>query len=398
MKRSNPLFCKRTSWQGRTGYVVGNQVLRLTTLTGGGHIADLRLENVAGPAGVNPLWTPPWRTIDPHQYRERNHLADYGSITEGKLLSGIVGHSICLDYFGLPSAEEAKHGLSLHGEAPSSKWRRSGMTLSSQRVALTLSVDLPVSGLGFSREIELRNGEAVVYFKEVVSNKRKADHFFHWTQHVTLGLPFLAPGESEVAIPGTKGLTFPHGYDEGKALLASNLTFRWPNAPLIKGGTVDLNHPFPTKGLGFVVAVLLDKKKGLGYIAAVNRKLGLLVAYCFKRSDFPWVAIWEENLAIAAPPWRQRTRARGLEFGTTPLPVARREAFAVGKLFGEPTLTCVPALGQKTVHYVALLARIPTGFGNVKDIEVSPKQVVIRGSAQQPPVCINASGLNRLLE
>jgi hypothetical protein len=396
MKTANPLFCKPASWQGRKGYVVANNVIRLTTLTGGGHIADLHLEDSAD-SSASPLWVAPWRTIDPHQYREKGHAQEYGTITEGKLLSGLVGHNICLDYFGSPSVEEAKQGLSLHGEAPSSKWQKTGISLSQRRVALSLSVKLPVSGLRFSREIELRKDEPVVYFNEVVRNERNADHFFHWTQHITLGLPFLSPDDAEVAIPGTKGLTYPHGYDEGKALLASNQKFRWPNAPLAKSGTVDLRRPFLRKGLGFVVALLLDKKKELGFVAAVNRKLRLVIAYCFKRSDFPWVAIWEENMGIAAAPWKQRTRARGLEFSTTPLPLLRREAFLAGRLFDEPTMACVPALGKKTVQYVALLTRVPNGFDRIRDIELREKQFLIHGAGKQT-VAVPASGGEKLLD
>ncbi len=396
MKTANPLFCKPASWQGRKGYVVGNNVIRLTTLTGGGHIADLHLEDSKG-SSVSPLWVPPWRTIDPHEYREKEHAREYGTITEGKLLSGLVGHNICLDYFGSPSVEEAKRGMSQHGEAPWSKWQKSGISLGPRKVKLSLSVDLPVSGLRFSREIELRKDEPVVYFKEVVRNERKADHFFHWTQHITLGLPFLTSDDAKIAIPGTKGLTYPHGYDEGEALLASNQQFRWPNAPLAKSGTVDLTRPFLQKGLGFVVALLLDKKKELGFVAALNRKLGLLIAYCFKRSDFPWVAIWEENMGIAAAPWKQRTRARGLEFSTTPLPLLRREAFLAGRLFDEPTLTCVSALGKKTVQYVALLTRVPKGFDHVSGIELREKQFLIHGAKKQT-MAVTASGAEKLLD
>jgi hypothetical protein len=368
----------------------------MTTLVSGGHIADFRLEESADAASVSPLWVPPWRTIEPDHYRESDHRSKYGTITEGKLLSGLAGHCICLDYFGLPSAEEAKQGLSLHGEAPSSKWRSSGISLNRQRVSLAMSVRLPVAGLRFSRTIELRKGESVAHFKEVVRNERKADHFFHWAQHVTLGLPFLSPDEAVTTMPGAMGITYPHGYDEGKGLLASNRVFRWPTAPLVEG-EVDLTRPFLRDGLGFVVAVLLDKKKALGFVAAVNGKLGLLVAYCFKRSDFPWVAIWEENLAMAAPPWKLRTRARGLEFSTTPLPVLRREAFLSGGLFGESTLTYVPALDEKAIHYVALLAKIPNGFGSVKDIELAQSQIAIWGSSQKKAITIKASGIEKLL-
>ena len=372
--------------------------MRLTTLTGGGHIAEFHLENSDSGASVSPLWVPPWRTIEPDQYEERLHKRDYGTITEGKLLSGLVGHNICLDYFGSPSVEEAQQGLSQHGEAPWSKWQRSGISVNRHQVSLEMSARLPVCGLRFNREIELKKDESVVYFREVVRNERKSDHFFHWTQHVTLGLPFLSPEDALVSIPGTKGITYPHGYDEGKALLASNREFRWPRAPLPKGGTVDLTRPFLCQGLGFVVAVLLDKTKNVGFVAAVNRKLGLLIAYCFKRSDFPWVAIWEENLGIVAPPWKQRTRARGLEFSTTPLPVLRREAFFSGPLFGEPTLTCVPAKGRKTVQYVALLAKAPEGFGTVGEISFANNLVLIQGTRQKQPLVIKASGIQKIFD
>jgi hypothetical protein len=260
-------------------------------------------------------------------------------------------------------------------------------------LALELSVRLPVAGLRFSREIELRKNEPVVYLKETVRNERKADHFFHWTQHITLGPQFLSAEDASVALPGIRALTYPHGYDEGRALLASNKEFEWPNAPLVDGGTADLTRPFVQKGLGFVVAVLLDKSKEVGFIAAINRKLGLLIAYCFKRADFPWVAIWEENLGIEAAPWKQRTQARGLEFSTTPMPVLRREAFFSGRLFDEPTLTCIPALGEKTVRYAALLTPVPSNFGDVRNIEVKANQITISGSARGKEITIASSGL-----
>ena len=46
-----------------------------------------------------------------------------------------------------------------------------------------------------------------------------------------------------ISLPGTQGMTFPHGYDEGKALLRSGEAFTWPEAPKNFGGTVDLSCP-----------------------------------------------------------------------------------------------------------------------------------------------------------
>ena len=104
----------------------GKRVVRLVTLAGGGHIAEFCFQESSGLPTLNPFWVPPWKTIEPYRYREKLHAARYGPPVTGKLICGLVGHNLCLDYFGPPSDEEAKQGLSLHGEAPSAKWQKSG--------------------------------------------------------------------------------------------------------------------------------------------------------------------------------------------------------------------------------------------------------------------------------
>ena len=391
------LFGEKTVWRGRKAYLLGNGIVQLTTLIGGGHIAELRFSESTGLPALSPLWVPPWDTIEPYTYKPKIHTSRYGTLTEGKLLSGLVGHNICLDYFGSPSPEEAEQGLSQHGEAPSARWQKKDLRVTANEVALTLSVGLPVAGLRFRREMCLRRGESVVYFTETVFNERKADHFFHWTQHVTLGPPFLSHRDSRVLIPATKGITFPHGYDEGKALLASGQEFRWPMAPLRKGRTVDLTRPLLRRGLGFVVSVLLNPSRDVAYVTAINDRERLVIGYCFNRLDFPWVAVWEENHAIANAPWKQETQARGLEFGTTPLPVMRREAYARSQLFGVPTFTCVPARGRKTIRYSAFLAQAPNNFGPLQDVRVSGNEIVIVGRKPRTEIRVPASRLQRPL-
>jgi len=115
--KGRTLSTSQARWRGRDAYTLSNAAIGLVTLTGGGHIAEFSLEQDYPP--VSPLWTPPWETVEPFTYRASRHASRYGTITEGKLLSGLAGHSICLDYFGSPSAEEAQQGLSQHGEAPS---------------------------------------------------------------------------------------------------------------------------------------------------------------------------------------------------------------------------------------------------------------------------------------
>lgn len=115
------LFCREMKWRGRTSHTLGNGLVRLVTLTGGGHFAEFRFEDAAALLTTNPLWVPPWETIEPHDYRPGVYAAKYGPMPGGKLVSGLVGHSICLDYFGSPSPEEGRQGLPQHGEAASSR-------------------------------------------------------------------------------------------------------------------------------------------------------------------------------------------------------------------------------------------------------------------------------------
>lgn len=375
--------------------MLGNGLIRLTTLTGGGHIAEIKLEDRHGKSSINPLWNPPWETFDSYKYDPRKHAAVYGPTTEGKLLAGLAGHSLCMDYFGLPSSEEASLGLSLHGEAPNSKWDVRGGKATSTAVHFKASVRLPKAGLRFTRELSMHRDESVVYFQETVSNRRKSDHFFHWTQHVTLGPPFINKEDSRIVLPGSRGITFPHGYDEGKVMLRAGGIFRWPHAPGLTNKTVDLTRPFSLPGRGYVAGVLLDKRRNTGFVAAHNRKEHLIVGYCFLRSDFPWVTIWEENLAIQSVPWKGRTQALGLEFGTTPLPVTRRENFTRGgMLFGEPILTFVPARMNKSVRYLCFLTIVPESFGELQDIQLGQQEIILIGSGQPQKVRLKASALD----
>src|SRR4029453_4312271 len=99
-------------YRGRRAAAIENSDLRLTVLEGGGHIAEVLHKR----SGVNPLWTPPWPSIEPGQYVAATDTT-YGAGVESQLLAGIMGHNLCLDIFGGPSAEEYTAGLQPHGEA-----------------------------------------------------------------------------------------------------------------------------------------------------------------------------------------------------------------------------------------------------------------------------------------
>src|SRR6195256_3414993 len=99
------------TYRGRRAHSIETTDLRVTVLVEGGHIAEIADKR----SGVNPLWTPPWPSIEPSTYDRAKH-PEYGADAESKLLAGIMGHNLCLDLFGGPSSAEAAAGLTTHGE------------------------------------------------------------------------------------------------------------------------------------------------------------------------------------------------------------------------------------------------------------------------------------------
>src|SRR6516164_9734836 len=90
------------TYRGRKAVQAESQSLRVTATCEGGHIAEITHKA----SGVNPLWTPPWPSIEPSTYSLEEH-PEYGADAESKLLAGIMGHNLCVDLFGPPSPEEA---------------------------------------------------------------------------------------------------------------------------------------------------------------------------------------------------------------------------------------------------------------------------------------------------
>ena len=172
-------------YRGRRAAAIENRHLRVTVLNEGGHIAEV-LDKATG---VNPLWTPPWPSIEHSAYDRTRHDA-YGGGLDAALLAGIMGHNLCLDIFGGPSAEEAAAGLPVHGEA--SRVRYDVRATSAELVA---HAHLPLANLRVERRIELRDRRVRV--RESVQNLGGIDHAVAWTQHVTLGPPFLRKGATQ---------------------------------------------------------------------------------------------------------------------------------------------------------------------------------------------------------
>ena len=356
---------------GRPGFRLDSSWGHVSVLEGGGHISELMLNAVGG---VNPLWRPTWRTMDPPAYSAARNRRIYGPPPEGRLLAGIAGHSISFDYFGPPSPEEIAAGHSTHGEAPVVKWRRRMQTRSVQ-TTLAYRAELPQAQMRLHREISLDRDHPVVYCEETAFNLASFDRPISWNHHVTFGPPFLEAEVTLFDMPATRSKVCPPSFSSNMALDPDS-EFDWPLAPTKTGSILNLRTSKKGK-YGHYTAHLLDPASKIAFIAVCNPRMRLLVLYLFNRSDYPWVGNWEESYNRKHVPWKEREFCRGFEFSSTPFPIPRRETVAKGPLFGESTYRWLPALGQATSKYMIVLFEVPQDFGGVASVEVADRSLVV---------------------
>jgi hypothetical protein len=383
-------------WKGREATQLTNGVIELITLTNGGHFAGLRFLGGVGSSCENVFWEPPWSTYDQEPALSQELLQTYGPRGVDQFMAGYTGHCLCLDYFGEPSPEQVAAGLSLHGEAPVARWT---VTKPAQPEIpqCQWNVILPVAHLEFERAVSLGEGESVAYIRETVRNQRDVDHACDWVQHATFGPPLLKEGESTLAASAQRGKAWPLEYDGG-LLLAKNCEFDWPSAPCADSeGSIDLRKPFSTKGRGFVTTTLLDPGREMQFVVAANWKMRLGVGYCFRRQDFPWMTIWEENCARESSPWNARTQARGMEFGTTPFPLGNKENRRRGHLFDTPSWCVIPGGGEKTARYLIFLFTLPAPMQSIQNVALDADAIIVFDEQRRPAVSIPAHGCANFL-
>ncbi len=324
-----------------------NDILRLTLLPGGGHIASVELKET----GMNPLWDPPWETIDTSSYDPAQH-PQFGGGIDAPLLAGIAGHNLCFDIFGIPSEEEAAAGLGLHGEASSADWE-----VESASGSLSMKADFPLAGMRMERRLELAAASGRVDIAETATNLAGIDRPVGWTQHATLGPPFLEKGRTLFEMSATRSKVIESEFAPGADRFVAGAEFDWPLVPLAAGGLDDMRRTVSVDVSGGYTAHLMDPELDEAFFAAYDPDSETLFGYLWKRDDFPWLGIWEENHSRAFPPWNGRTLTRGMEFGASPFPETRREAVERGRLFGERTLAWIPARSSVRVEYALFIGR-----------------------------------------
>ncbi|HUR58732.1 MAG TPA: hypothetical protein VM029_13550, partial [Opitutaceae bacterium] len=142
--------------------------------------------------------------------------------------------------------------------------------------------------------------------------------------------------------------------------LTPSAEFDWPMAPRAGGGSVDLRLFSSAPVSSAYTAHLMNPGEEHAFFVAFAPSVDLAFGYIWKRADFPWMGIWEENHSRAHAPWNGRTLARGMEFGVSPMPEPRRAMVDRGRLFGVPTYRWISAMSRVDVEYWIVSRRAKT--------------------------------------
>ena len=361
-------FAQRAAtFETRPATALENEKIELLTLNKGGAFVSLILKDDA--EKMNPMWNP----------------VALARMTNGPSRFGdSLGHFLCVDGFGPTSKEEQAAGLQGHGEAHRQPWTLIAKGREGKTQQLTFQTRLPIVQEGLTRKLELVDGEQVVYVESTLENELAFDRPINWAEHATIGYPFLAPGKTVVDASVGHCQTRPHNDTPPNRRLLSDKPFIYPQAPLKAGGLADLRQiPNPPDSMDHT-GCTFDKSKRLGFVTAINLEKRLLLGYLVRREEYPWLQEWmnyPSNLALS----------RGLEVGTQPFDVSRRQTVEMGKMFDTPAFRWLPAKSKIGSRFLMFYTRVPAGFTQVDDVKQEGGELVITDSKSRQTVRLAAS-------
>ncbi|HYM13581.1 MAG TPA: hypothetical protein VEU62_22765 [Bryobacterales bacterium] len=363
-----PEFLEPTVFEQLPAVRLSNDKIQLTIVTLGGFFANLVLRD--DPEQLSPYWNPVRMAREAGRRRS----------------SGGMGHFLCVDGFGPVSPEEQAAGLPGHGEAHTQFWQLRASQKSGPTATLVFAVNLSLVEENLTRTVRMVDGESVVYVETELESRLAFDRPICWAEHATIGSPFLEPGKTVVDMPASRAKTRSHESERGPLphRLVSSQDFTWPLAPTLDGGTVDLRAaPLNPNSLDHTTC-LMDPARDLVFFTALHPEKRLLLGYVFHHQEYPWVQNWEDY----APNLKM---ARGLEFGTQPFDVPRREVIDLRSLFDAPVYRWLPAKSKIGSRFLFFYTHAPEGFRKVDDVRLEGGKLIIEDRSAAKQITLAAS-------
>lgn len=360
-----------STFEGRECFTLKNSQMRITMLTGGAYIAELRLLSPEGQESINPMFIPHYRTIDPHTYTPEKHQHLYGLGRNAKLMAGYMGHYLCFPYFGGGLTEDEEElGYSTHGEAYTVQYEIEEK-IQNAGASVTASAKLPMSKYAVSRTLILMPGQSVVLVEETIENLEGFKRPYHYVQHVTFGKPFIEFGKTLIDAPVTR-----IAYSADKSDPANLNTVQWPIVSTAAGAQLNAGVFASDKGEGLYRAWFMDPEREYTWFTMYNPDQNLLVGYVFSKEENPWIGDWQENQRSQVMPRSGKTVAWGLEVGTTPFG-SGISSIEQDSVFDTETYRWIGPKESKKQSYLIFLLEIDKDFEGVGELKLEEGAIIL---------------------
>jgi hypothetical protein len=336
VKRSDAME-EKTAKSDTVVKMESNSIILLVNLKGGAYF-DFHLKEIP----LNPI---SWRGSKP-----------------GELI--FMGHFLCFDRWGPPSAGDKANGFIHHGEVNTVPWELlTTPQIIEGRPTCSMMCKLPMAGLQLTRKIELSADEPVYFVTEQITNLNKNGRIFNIVQHVSIAPPFL---DKSTLFDNNTLQGFEDRNDGSPD--QDEVILKWPMTDH-NGAKVNLRQfevPWPE-----VSSFMFGQNEEYGWVTACNREKNIMLGYIWLTKDYPWINFWR-SMANGIP------TAYGMEFGTTglhePLPVVAKK----GKIFDRNLYAYIDANEIIIKSFTAFLSKIPQDYNGVEKIEVSNSTFTIK--------------------
>ena len=317
-----------------------NDACHVTIESFGGAITGFHLKDAAQ---VNPLSF----AFTPEQMPQNN-----------KNGAPYRGHFLCAGRWGLPSEGEIKKGLPNHGEAANIEWQTA-----KNNHNVSMQVTAKKEGLHIERTIELDTHNAVIAVSECFTNINPLGKLYNVVQHPTLAAPFL----NTATIVNCNATI---GFDQVNYLDAVKNSLQFPQVKDNNGNSFNLKNP--QEKYNSVFSFVVNGNSNIGWLTAYSPVHHLLLGYVWKRSNYPWIHLWQH--------WNENEMLyRGIEFGTAgihqPFPEILNTAT---ELFGEKTFAYIDAGEKVCKQYLAFMYKTGNDFTETESITVTANCIEIK--------------------
>lgn len=287
------------TYRGMKTLVLESDLVKISVLLDKG--SDV-FEVVYKPLDIDVIWHSPNGYKDPRIHIERisrqeDEFADnYGG-----------GWNDVFPNYGFASSNRGvKFGA--HGESALIPWSCRGVETDDGRAMAKLSTSCVRYPLSAEKTLTLDGSRFTV--SENILNIGEQAIELSWAQHIAYGEPFVSQ-DLQIEIPAIRAVS--HGYEMSHERIKRDTSFKWPFAPGISGGTVDLSkipernlrvqEDFPIIELASPIYRLYNPSLDLGVELRWN-------------SAFPYLWYWL-NWGIQDYPYFGRARTLALEPTTT---------------------------------------------------------------------------------